>query len=102
MGASRNIYCGLVMGIKRVISLLAVISLLTIVPASILYKYIVGRYRPVPYPDGPITARYTFIKTAYWGEVIDKITFSRRIYLFFLEASCIEVPVNVASPVFKC
>ena len=26
-------------------------------PASILYKSIAGRYRPVSYPDGPITAR---------------------------------------------
>ena len=34
--------------------------------ASILYKSIAGRYRPVSYPDGPITARYRFIKNAYW------------------------------------
>ena len=31
-------------------------------PVSILYKSIAGRYRPVSYPDGPITARYRFIK----------------------------------------
>ena len=36
-------------------------------PASILYKSIAGRYRPVSYPDGPTTARYRFIKNAYWG-----------------------------------
>ena len=35
-------------------------------PASILDKSIAGRYRPVSYPDGPITARYRFIKNAYW------------------------------------
>ena len=35
-------------------------------PASILYKSIPGRYRPVSYPDGPITARYRCIKNAYW------------------------------------
>ena len=35
-------------------------------PASILYKSIAGRYRSVSYPDGPITARYRFIKNAYW------------------------------------
>ena len=29
-------------------------------PASILYKSIADRYRPVSYPDGPITARYRF------------------------------------------
>ena len=37
--------------------------------ASILYKFIAGRYRPVSYPDGPITARYRFIKNAYWESV---------------------------------
>ena len=35
-------------------------------PASILYKSIAARYRPVSYPDGPITPRYRFIKNAYW------------------------------------
>ena len=35
-------------------------------PASILYKSIAGRYRPVSYSDGPITARYRFIKNVYW------------------------------------
>ena len=32
-------------------------------PASILYtcKYTAGRYQPVSYPDGPITARYRFM-----------------------------------------
>ena len=30
-------------------------------PASILHKSIAGRYRPVSYPDGPITARYRFM-----------------------------------------
>ena len=35
------------------------------IPASILYKSIVGRYRPVSYPDGPITARYRVIKNDY-------------------------------------
>ena len=39
-------------------------------PANILYKSIAGRYRPVSYPDGPITARYRFIKNAYWVSVI--------------------------------
>ena len=39
-------------------------------PASILYKSIADRYRPVSYPDGPITARYTFIKNAYWAMAV--------------------------------
>ena len=37
-----------------------------IIPASILYQSIAGRYRPVSYPDGPITARYRFINNAQW------------------------------------
>ena len=41
--------------------------LITLNPASILYKSIAGRYRHVSYPDGPITARYRFIKNAYWN-----------------------------------
>ena len=36
------------------------------IPASILYKSTESRYRPVSNPDGPITARYRFIKNAYW------------------------------------
>ena len=35
-------------------------------PVSILYKSIAGRYRPVRVADGPITARYRFIKNAIW------------------------------------
>ena len=35
-------------------------------PVSILYKSTAGRYRPVSYPDGPITARCRFIKNASW------------------------------------
>ena len=42
-------------------------SVFKYVPASILYKSTSGRYRPVSYPDGPITAHYRFIKSAYWG-----------------------------------
>ena len=41
-------------------------------PASILYKSTAGRYRPVSYPDGPITARYRFIKNAYWEDLWQK------------------------------
>ena len=29
--------------------------------ASILYKSIAGRYRPISYSDGPITTRYRYI-----------------------------------------
>ena len=35
---------------------------------SILYKSTAGRYRPVSYPDGPISARYRFIKNADWDK----------------------------------
>ena len=41
-------------------------SLIRAFPASILYKSTAGRYRPVSYPDGPITARYRLMKNAYW------------------------------------
>ena len=34
--------------------------------AGVIYKSIAGRYRPVSYPDGPITARYRFIDNASW------------------------------------
>ena len=36
-------------------------------PASILYKSTAVRYRPVSYPDRPITTRYRFKKNAYWA-----------------------------------
>ena len=35
-------------------------------PASILYISIAGRYRPVSYLDRLITARYIYIKNAYY------------------------------------
>ena len=40
-------------------------------PASILFKSIAGRYRPVSYPDWPTTACYRFTKNAYWETWID-------------------------------
>ena len=45
------------------------------IPVGILYKSIAGRYRPVRVADGPITARYRFIKNASWDV---------KRYLFFL------------------
>ena len=36
------------------------------IPVSILYKSIAGRYRHARVADGPITARYRFIKNASW------------------------------------
>ena len=36
------------------------------IPVSILYKSIAGRCRPVRVADGPITARYRFVKIASW------------------------------------
>ena len=41
----------------------------TLYPGGILYKSIAGRYRPVIYPDGPITARYRFVKNASWVDI---------------------------------
>ena len=42
-------------------------------PASILYKSIAGRYRPVSFPDEPRTTRYRFIKNANCGESYPRI-----------------------------
>ena len=55
-----------------------------IIHASNIYKSIAGRYRPVSYPDGSITARYGFIKNAYW----DMAHFG-RIQTFVRQATCI-------------
>ena len=37
-----------------------------VIPVSILYKSVVGYYRPVRVSDGPITARCRFINNASW------------------------------------
>ena len=36
----------------------------SVFPVSLLHKSIADRYRPVRVADGPITARYRFIKNA--------------------------------------
>ena len=41
-------------------------------PVSILHKSITGHYRPVRIADGPITARYRFIKNASWEQTTMK------------------------------
>ena len=48
-------------------SLYSVVQIQMYHPVSILYKSIAGRYRPVRVADGPITARYRFIKNAGWA-----------------------------------
>ena len=58
--------------------LFVICILSSVTPASILYKSIAGRHRPVSYPDGPMTARYRFIKNAYW----DIVKQSRRFKVF--------------------
>ena len=59
-------------------------------PASILYKSIAGRCRPVRVADGPITARCRFIKNASWVytcifaekcEYLKLLTFYQQKYL---------------------
>ena len=45
-------------------------NLSVLIPASILYKSTAGHYRPVSYPDGPITARCRFIKNVYCDIVL--------------------------------
>ena len=60
-------------------------------PASILFKSVAVRYRPVDYPDSPITARYRFIKNAYWARgslgtflsrtSMSRLSFGQRIFV---------------------
>ena len=47
-------------------------SFLDTFPVSILYKSIAVRYRPVRVADGPITARYRFIKNASWVKLFSR------------------------------
>ena len=42
-------------------------------PSKHSYKSIAGRYRPVRVADGPITARYRFIKNASWDMLLSLI-----------------------------
>ena len=49
-------------------------------PVSILYKSTAGRYRPVRVADGPITARYRFLKNASW-DLPSKIQKGKEIHL---------------------
>ena len=44
-------------------------------PASIMHKSIADRYRPVSYPDGPISARYRVCRMLTWK--IDTYGFQR-------------------------
>ena len=50
----------------------------------ILNKSIAGRFRPVRVADGPISARYRFIKNASWGVCL----FSCFVLLCFAFLSC--------------
>ena len=49
-------------------------TILCLLPVSILHKSIAGCYRPVREADGPITARYRFMKNASWVVVTFKTT----------------------------
>ena len=51
-------------------------------PVSILYKSTAVRYRPVSYPDGPITARCRFIKNASWVPLIFFLLYN-YVHFFF-------------------
>ena len=57
-------------GIKTVsvVTISKNITLSDDLPLSILHKSTAGRYWPVRVADGPITARYRFIKNASWTE----------------------------------
>ena len=63
-------------------------------PVSILYKSIAGRYRPVRVADGPITARYRFIKNAGWEAVRGmKLKLSRNDHKISLYKNCVFIAV---------
>ena len=69
--------------------------LLVFVPARILYKSIAGRYRPFSYTEGPITARFRFIKNASWDVALWLIAtgFCSCFVLFDVLLLCWVVPV---------
>ena len=56
--------------------------MLPILLAFFTYKSAAGRYRPVIYPDGPITTRYRFIKNASW--VLNDIYLHTILNIYFL------------------
>ena len=51
----------------------------TTTPVNIIHKSIAGRYRPVRVADGPITARYRFIKNASWDFTKNRMNVRREI-----------------------
>ena len=70
-------------------------QLIVYIPASILHKSIAGCYRPVSYPDGPITARYKFMQNAYWGFVLLLLCLVGRVLHIDRLAMCVSVSVGV-------
>ena len=56
-------------------------------PVSILYKSIVGRYRPVRVGDGPVMARYRFIKNASWVHCVIPEAYSYVYLVYTFEVS---------------
>ena len=62
-------------------------------PVSILYKSIAGRQRPVSFPDGPITARYSFIKIASW--VCGEITLMWNTFWMNEKATNLELEIEI-------
>ena len=59
--------------VQSIVNLTSSLMANSIYPVSILYKSIAGRYRPVSVADGPITARYGFIKNASWVTVVAEV-----------------------------
>ena len=77
----------------------------SVYPVNSLYKSIAGRYRPVRVADGPITARYRFIKNVSWvrQKLICCIFVLYFFYLFFAFFFIIEqhTKSNHVLPVYK-
>ena len=76
--------CGFITFMRR---LFVIVSSAFLLAASILYKSTAGRYRPVSSTDGSITARYRFIKNAYWASSGAVIHYSLHDFLYFFLSS---------------
>ena len=66
---------------------------------SILYKSIAGRYRPVSCPDGPITARYRFIKNAYWecSSFPILVVYGENVMVYLVLGNYYGIKINIFS-----
>ena len=66
---------------------------------TFFYKSTVVRYRPVSYPDGPITACYRFIKNAYWvlisGLIFDMGRAMRKRVFRYMQTAKTQISLRI-------